>query len=259
MTQILPADAPQTQSFSEGSYGAGIYGDGPYGGSSYGALTGSPVKLMLVGGPLDGNVQIVLNVPTYPGATLTFNLPNYQTFDVNGSPVSYGLAVTYVFNNEGPPPTSTDTWVTSWYFDFVYEAFVPPGAPITPPGIPPVLPLTIWMAAGTGLTVTANDPGPGVLMYDTQGDLEVEGNVTSYGWASVSMSAVTTMPVETVDWSDYATMMSASTGLTVTVSPPFLNQGMFGYGTFGQGTFGGAAPVEGDFGYANFGTNDFGG
>jgi hypothetical protein len=173
--------------------------------------------MMLVGGPLDGEQQIVEAINETIGSLMNFNKPEYQTFAPDGTTIiTLGLSVQYAVASQGPPPNvaAGDTWDTSWYLDFVAESFVVP-----PPfiGVPPVIPDTpaVFMSAITGMIVNANDPNPGVWMYDTTTTLVVVAVTQSVAYATVSMSAVTTLIGSPVDWGLYKIPMAATTTLTV--------------------------------------------
>jgi|SRR5215831_9948263 len=175
------------------------------------------LMMILHGGPLDGEQQIISGINTTIGAQIIFNIPNYQTFAPDGvTLINLGLQVTYAVASQGPPPNvaNGDTWDTSWNLNFVYQAFVQPPAPVVPP-IPPVLSPAVWMAANGVLTVNADDPSPGVQMWDSESFLDVEADTTAVGFSSVSMSGETTLIAETVDWVDYVVGMTGETGMTI--------------------------------------------
>lgn len=182
------------------------------------AMSTGYVKMILQGGPLDGEQSLVQCLPTTPGSIMTFNVPNWQTFAPDGyTLIGYGLQVQYSLIGQGPPPVPAngDTWDSSWIFGFVPSSYIAPPAPITPPITPPSLSPAVWMSADTGLIVNADDPSPGVWMLDTQSSLYVEADVTATGWASVSMEADTTLIGFPVDWSTYSVALTGETSMMV--------------------------------------------
>lgn len=156
------------------------------------------VKMILQDGPLDGEQQLVLDLPAV-GNDMVINLPNYQTFDPDGETVTgMGLQVTYVVVEEGPPPNPTqgDTWDSSWILEFVEESFVQPPPPVIPPS-PPQQEQLVFLEGDTGMVVNADDPSPGVQMTDTVTTMEIDADVTPMvGDAYVFMSAVTVLTAE---------------------------------------------------------------
>lgn len=182
------------------------------------------VKMILDGGPLDGEEQLVLNLPqpATTGSVLTINLPNYQFFDADGETVvSYGLQVEYEVMSQGPPPNPAqgDTWDTSWVCEFVEESFLPPPPPLYPPGggppIQPTIPL-VFQEGDTTMTINADDPSPGVQMVDTVTSMEIDADVTPMvGDAYVFMDAVTVLTAEQ-DTTSY--FMSGETSMQITPS-----------------------------------------
>jgi hypothetical protein len=173
------------------------------------------VMMMLQGGPLDGERQIVETLPTAPGSQMLFSLPHYQTFAADGTTVTdLGLEVIYSFLQAGPPPVPAngDTWDSSWVYQFVVEVYVTPPAPITPPVIPPVVGGNqVAMFVTGGLTVVASTL-PGVR-YVAESHMDVEGTVTPFQWAQVSMQAVTVL--QAIGYSVFGLYMGAYTSLTV--------------------------------------------
>lgn len=94
-----------------------------------------PLLMMLQGGPLDGEQQIVGSLPNSENAALFFSLPNYQFFDETGATVvQRGLECTYRFSSVGPQPGAGDTWEASYVFEFAGGDAMP-----RPPGLYPAL------------------------------------------------------------------------------------------------------------------------
>ena len=155
------------------------------------------VLMMLQGGPLDGEEQVVLNVPRTPGATMFFNIPSFQTFGLvpsgefgdntfgsgvfGGSDddfvvalIGLGLQATYAMLAQGPGPDDGDVWDTSWVFGFAGDVFTPP-----PPDVDiPVIPSggVVFMNAETGMEIDADDPSSGVWM-EADASMEVDATV----------------------------------------------------------------------------------
>jgi len=106
--------------------------------------SGPPHVLMILeGGPLDGEEQIVLDVPRNEGATLTFNQWNHQVFDPTTHEeeevlLSQGIVVTYRFLGPGrAPDPEFDTWESSWVFEYAGGAYLPtPERPPAPAPLP---------------------------------------------------------------------------------------------------------------------------
>lgn len=151
------------------------------------------VLMVLRGGPLDAEQQIVQNLPAI-GMPMTFNLPNYQSFDSEGETVvQMGLVCTYTVAEEGPPPDPTDgdTWVSSWFLDFVADAYIPL-PPIGPTPTPPEETFYVWMEADAGMVVDVDsyDPSsPGVQM-EADADMEVDADVIPNRVGGLNMVAV---------------------------------------------------------------------
>jgi hypothetical protein len=177
------------------------------------------VKLMLQGGPLDGEQQIVLDISRTPGYPIVFNVPNSQTFAPDGvTLIDLGLQVTYTVATQGPPPDvgSGDTWDTSWFLNFVPESYTPRPPPITPPLVPPDYAApAVWMGVNSGMIVNADNPSAGVWMLDTQADLDVVGTSLSVDWATVGLVAATTLIAEGTVPPPEIVLLQATTGLTV--------------------------------------------
>ena len=174
------------------------------------------VKMILQDGPLDGEQQLVLDLPTAPGSMLTFTMPNYQFFDDTGDTViAQGLQVVYAFLEQGPAPVPpADTWDTSWIYEFAEEFFIPP-PPFVPVPQPPQLPQLVSLEGDTGMVINASDPIPGVQMTG-ETDLEVDGDVTpQVGDATVTMSATTVLTAEQDVNSQF---LSAQTNMIVSPS-----------------------------------------
>lgn len=192
MPRARPGGVLTLQTMSS-KYGRGVYGSGVYG---KGPLSG-PFKMMLQGGPLDGKQQIVQALNTEIGSIIFFSLPHYQAFTPDGNTVvDLGLEVEYKLASQGPPPGSSDTWVTSWVFNFVPESYVAPTAAITPPLTPPVVATAfISLAATTTVTVDGN-ASTGVYMT-AETALDVEGDTSViYTDSTVTMVAGSTLTVE---------------------------------------------------------------
>lgn len=77
------------------------------------------VMMILQGGNLDGQRQVVENLPHNPGDTLLLNLPHKQTFDDNGLVIDTGLVTTYGYLQDGNPPGSDDVWSASYIYQYV--------------------------------------------------------------------------------------------------------------------------------------------
>lgn len=182
------------------------------------------VKLILQDGPLDGEQQLVLDLNTTPGYEMTFNLPNYQTFDDNGTTVlAQGLVAVYSYLGPGPDPDTSagDTWTSSSIYEFTGEYFIPLPPPLYPPGEgPPPLPVppVVFMSGDTILAVDADDPLPGVQMVGSAG-MVVVGTSTSVGYATVFMVAETVMIVFRQPWQN-TVRMSAVTSMNVSPDTP---------------------------------------
>lgn len=176
------------------------------------------VKMILQGGPLDGEEQLVLDLNTTPGYQMQFDIPNYQTFDESGDNVTgLGLVAVYAYLEPGPGPGSSDTWTSSSIYEFVQEYFVPQPPPLYPPGEgPPLIPLppVVFMGALSSMTVNANDPSAGVQLVG-EGDMTVVGIGTSVDYATVALSAETSLIVTRQSWQN-TIAMGASTTMTVT-------------------------------------------
>lgn len=176
------------------------------------------VKLILQGGPFDGEEQLVLDLNTTPGYEMQFNIPNYQTFDASGNVVlTQGMVAVYAYQGPGPGPGSSDTWTSSSIYEFTGEFYVPQPPPLYPPGEgPPVLPPApaVFMSGDTALTVDADDPLPGVQFIGIAG-LQVVGITTSVGYATIAMVAETVMVILRQPWQN-SVAMSATAQMTVT-------------------------------------------
>jgi len=173
------------------------------------------VKLILQGGPFDSREQIVLDLNTTPGFKMQFNIPNYQTFAPDGETVlAQGLSTVYAMLQQGPAPGGSDTWTTSWVYEFTGESFIPPPPPITPPVVPPGPGPAIWMGALSGMTVNADDPSPGVQLVG-EGDMVVDATTTSVDYATVGLLAETFMSITLEAQSNVVTLVGES-AMTVT-------------------------------------------
>jgi hypothetical protein len=172
------------------------------------------VKMILQGGPLDREEQLVLDLNTAPGYQMQFNIPNYQTFHTDGESVlSQGLVAVYGYVGPGPAPGGSDTWTSSEIYEFTGEYFVPAPGPLPTPG-PLPLPPTVFMNALSGMTVNANDPLPGVQLVG-EGDMSVDALVISFDYATVALLAETSMSITRQTWANTVSM-SAQTSLQVT-------------------------------------------
>jgi hypothetical protein len=79
------------------------------------------VLLILEGGPFDGEEQIVQDLPIWTGSKITLNMPNHQTFqpDIEEEVVvDQGIEVTYTLQGPGRAPTASDTWESSWVYEY---------------------------------------------------------------------------------------------------------------------------------------------
>jgi hypothetical protein len=127
---------------------------------------GSSVMMILTGGPLDGEAELVEMVPTAPGSKMFFSLPFFQFFDADGNYLYSGLEATYDLVGPGPDPNpgEGEYWDASWIFTFEggsYQPPYPPGAmypaiDFLDPGEGPVGESTRVNVVGSGfLVVTA--------------------------------------------------------------------------------------------------------
>lgn len=159
--------------------------------------------MVLQGGPLDGQEQIVQMLPTTPGAQLFFNIPNYQTFEPNTETViAVGLTAYYALVGQGAGPGIGDSWDTSWIFDFTGEAFVPAPPPLYPPGQGPPTAVGVFMVASTTLvpdSLPITITSPVTVMMTAETAMAAEGLITPFQYGVVAMTGETTMPV-TPDW-----------------------------------------------------------
>ena len=181
----------------------------------------TPVMMILEGGPLDGESQVVENVPTTPGATLLFNIPNFQTFDPTTDSevvLGQGLQAIYAFVGSGPSPAPGDQWVTSWVFDFTGLSYIPTPPPVTPPDTPPVEMTQVWMTASSTLVPISLDDilvvTPGVR-FAPQSAMVVAATVTHVASGVVTMVPKTSMSVTPTTFPTVS--MSASASLDVDV------------------------------------------
>jgi hypothetical protein len=171
-------------------------------------------KMILQGGPLDGEQQLVDNLNETPGYEMQFNVPNYQTFGPDGkSVVGMGLVAVYAYLQPGPAPGGSDTWTSSSIYEFTGEFFVPPPGPVTPP-TPVPLPPAVFMNVLSAMTVNGNDPSPGVQLVG-EGDMEVNALTTSFDYATVALTAETVMQVTRQPWQNVVSM-SGSTSMSIT-------------------------------------------
>jgi Concanavalin A-like lectin/glucanases superfamily len=196
--------------------------------------TGNWVLMMLEGGPLDDELQVVENLPTYPGATLRFNLTNFQTFDPSASTetvTGLGLQATYVFVGPGPDPgdpsvpdNAGDNWTASYIFEFTGESYVPtPPGGLVPGPMPPVDMGQILLSATTTLVPdTLPITSEPVVLLVGQSGLTIDATTTRVQSGVVAMSGETSMPV-TPDWTPQVVMQAASTmRASSVVEPPSL-------------------------------------
>jgi hypothetical protein len=193
------------------------------------------VKMILQGGPLDGDEQLVLDLNTTPGYEMQFNIPNYQTFAPDGeSVVGLGLVVVYSFLEAGPGPVVGDSWTSSSIYEFAGEFFVAPPGGVTPPS-PMPLPPAVFMNVLSGMTINANAPSPGVQLAGVAG-LEVAGTGTSIGSTTVFLVAETVMVIMPPS-AQYAVSMSATAGMNISV--PFVGiEAGYGSGAYGGNAYG---------------------
>lgn len=191
------------------------------------------VYMILQDGPLDGKKQEVQTLPNAPASVLLFNMPNYQSFDTDGTVVSLGLQVTYGFVEEGPPPdvSSGDDWDSSWIYGFLGEAWIPIPPPLPTPG-PEPLPVEVSMVA-EGFVTMDSDVEPGVEFTD-ESTLVVAGDVTHVDFATVALSGESVLQV-TPDFSP-PLVMTATTSMTIMLESADTG---YGSGAYGDGPYGG--------------------
>lgn len=153
--------------------------------------------MILEGGPLDGEEQVVQQCADVPGQTMTFYQPSKQSFDQDGNVVAISLITTYAVVGEGPPPGPGDVWDRSWVFSFVSQ-----GQPYLPPGSiqpsPPHVDMPgsqVFMTVDTAMIINASDPMPGVSM-EADTSMTVDGDVQPYVTAGVSMDVVAYMTID---------------------------------------------------------------
>lgn len=173
------------------------------------------VYMILQGGPLDGEKQIVESLPTDPGSQMLFSIPNWQTFAPDGTTVvDLGLEEVYTYLQPGPPPVPAngDTWDTSWIFKFAGEVYVPTPPPITPPVVPPeVAGNQVAMFVNGNLTVVySTSPG---AQFVAESLLDVQGTVTPFQSAQVTMQAVSVL--QGLGYSIFGCYLLAYSGLSV--------------------------------------------
>jgi len=172
-------------------------------------------KIILQGGPLDGEQQIVLDLNTTPGYQMLFSLPHYQVFASDAQTVNaLGLQVIYAYVGPGPGPGGGDTWTKSGIYQYVAGTSTAPAPPPITPGVPPQQGPAIWMGVNGTLTVNANDPSPGVQLFG-EGDMTVDGTQIAVDYATIGLIAETSMSITRADWG--ATVaMTGTTSMTVT-------------------------------------------
>lgn len=176
---------------------------------------GSPVLMILEGGPLDGEEQMVEMVPTTIGAQLRFNMPNFQTFDPTTDTevvTGLGLQAIYALVARGRDPGPADNWDSSWIFTFTGEAFVPVPDPLPQPGpSQPVAMAQVWMSATTTLVPDTlpitSDP---VVNLDGESTMSIDAVVTPVQNGLIVMTGETSMSV-TPDWEPHVRMEGDST------------------------------------------------
>lgn len=201
------------------------------------------VMMLLQGGPLDGERQIVEALPTDPGSLMVFNIPNWQTFAPDGTTVvDLGLEAIYSYLQPGPPPVPAngDTWDSAWVYQFAEEIYVAPPAPISPPVVPGNLVNgQVFLALNANLAVAATTIPGAQFLAETH--LDVDGTVTPFESAQVTMSAVTVL--QAAGYSTFGFGMNATSGMTVAATtqmgPPTLPDG------------GGVTPASGPHNSAN--------
>jgi hypothetical protein len=91
--------------------------------------------MILQGGPLDGEEEIVEGLPSAPGTPLSFYLPHFQVLDQDGAWLSTGITSDYAVVGPGPPPTTGDTWTSSLILEYTGGPFTPPPPNINPSGV----------------------------------------------------------------------------------------------------------------------------
>lgn len=172
------------------------------------------VKMILQGGPLDGEEQLVENLNTTPGFEMQFVLENFQTFGPDGESVAgLGLMAVYAYLGPGDAPGAGDTWTSSSIYEFTGEYYIPQPPPLEPP-TPLPMPPAVFMNVGSSLVVNANDPSPGVQMTG-ETDLEVTADATAVGYASIAMTAETVMSITRQVWQN-SVAMTATSNMNIT-------------------------------------------
>lgn len=182
-------------------------------------VSDSPVLMMLEGGPLDGEIQVVEMLPTNVGDELFFNVPHFQTFDPNQPDaevlVGQGLQAIYALSGQGPAPGAGDRWNTSWVFDFTGEVYIPtpPFLP-TPPAVDVQL-AQVWMTATTTLVPdtipVSTDP---IVTMTAESVIEVDAEVTPVAAGTVAMTGETVMTVQ-ADWDAEVYMGDTTTSMEI--------------------------------------------
>ena len=187
---------------------------------------GLPVMMILTGGPLDGESQIVEGLPTTIGSELTFNLPNFQTFDPEAEDevvLAQGLQADYVLLRRGPDPQAGDNWSSSWVFGFTGESFIPtPSTPATPPPSQPVALTQVWMSATSTLVPDTlpivTTPAPTTVTMSAETTMEVDTTPTEAGIVEmIGESVMTVQP----DWSPEVHMSSQASMTVIGFTPPY--------------------------------------
>ena len=177
------------------------------------------VLMLLQGGPLDGEMQIVQVLPTDPGSTLVFNIPNFQTFDPNTEDevvIGLGLMTSYSLIEQGPDPDPDvgDTWDTSWIFGFTGQAYIPTPPDLPVPPNPDITGNQVAMFSFSNLGVFGTRISGAQFVAESA--MDVQGATTPVEAGHVSMQAVTVL--QAVGGSSFGFGMHATSGMVVTAS-----------------------------------------
>lgn len=174
--------------------------------------------MVLEGGPLDGEEQLVNQLATDPGTVLWLSVPNYQSFHEDGETViGLGCQAEYALVGQGPPPSVGDTWDTSWVYDYVSESFVAPIPPfIEPPPSAQLPDVFVGLVSESFLTIldTGVDVEPGVQLVG-ESSLDVDADVTTPPPPiTVDMEAVTVVTVD-ADVTTWTVDLTGESNMTV--------------------------------------------
>jgi hypothetical protein len=138
------------------------------------------VQLFYQDGPLDGEVQLVANLPTAsdPGSLLAVSLPTYQTFAEDGTTViDLGLQADYLLVGQTAVDTDenwgADMPDSAWIYSFAGEVWVPRPPFVPEPPLPAPPDTTVLMDAEAYMEVDPMEPVAGVVMVGESG-LEVD-------------------------------------------------------------------------------------